>query len=47
METDERLMRLARPKIFKGLFSGNVEIEQGATTFGFERSPLRISNSDA
>jgi hypothetical protein len=24
-----------------------VEIEQGATTFGFERSPLRISNSNA
>ena len=30
METDERLMTLAKPKIFKGLFSGNVEIEQGA-----------------
>ena len=30
METDERLMRLAKPKIIKGLFSGNVEIEQGA-----------------
>jgi len=30
METDERLMTLAKPKIFKGLFNGNVEIEQGA-----------------
>ena len=30
METDERLMTLAKPKIFKGLFSGNIEIEQGA-----------------
>lgn len=30
METDERLMTLAKPKIFKGLFNGIVEIEQGA-----------------
>lgn len=30
METDERLMALAKPKIFKGLFNGSVEIEQGA-----------------
>ena len=30
MEIDERLMTLAKPKVFKGLFNGNVEIEQGA-----------------
>ena len=30
METDERLMTLAKPKIFKGLYNGLVEIEQGA-----------------
>ncbi len=30
METDERLMRLAKPNIFKGLYTGFVEIEQGA-----------------
>ena len=30
METDQRLMTLAKPRIFKGLFNGTVEIEQGA-----------------
>ncbi|MDH4468570.1 MAG: DEAD/DEAH box helicase family protein [Bacteriovoracaceae bacterium] len=30
MEVDQRLMTLAKPKIFKGLFCGNVEIEHGA-----------------
>lgn len=29
-ETDERLMRLARPNLFKGLYTGTVEIELGA-----------------
>ena len=30
MEIDERLMKLSKPKIFKGLFNGSVDIEQGA-----------------
>ncbi len=29
-ETDERLMRLSKPKIFKGLYDGAIEFEQGA-----------------
>jgi len=30
LETDERLMKLSKPKIFKGLYDGTIEIEQGA-----------------
>ncbi len=30
MDIDERLMKLSKPKIFKGLFSGSIDIEQGA-----------------
>ena len=30
METDERLMKLSKPTIFKGLYNGAVDIEQGA-----------------
>jgi len=30
LETDERLMKLSKPKIFKGLYTGAVDLEQGA-----------------
>lgn len=38
MEVDERLMTLSTPKIYKGLYTGTVEIERGAR--------LKISNGD-
>ncbi|MDZ4676376.1 MAG: DEAD/DEAH box helicase family protein [Oligoflexia bacterium] len=30
LETDERIMKVAKPKLFKGLYTGNVEIELGS-----------------